>query len=115
MHGRRFVSLAFCEVAIFAFGCWVGVVYPNPPHWVWLVVIGASLLLAFIIWPRGVTQTKDVTDTTKKGLWYRLVTGVFHEEALDTMGIILALMLPLVLIVFLFAALDVFVDYLKGG
>lgn len=80
-------------------------------------MVGASLFMAFLIWPKGTTtQTTEVANKTgEKGLWHRFVMGVFDSGLLGIMGLFMAILLPLVLIGFLVELGNIFLDYLKGG
>ena len=77
MLWRRLAAVGLCEGAIFAAGCWVGIMYPNAPHWVWLVVVVVCLIAAYIIWPR---DAQVVSESHKERSEAPLTSGEFWDD-----------------------------------
>ena len=79
---QRLIALALCEAAIFAVGCWVGVMYPDAPHWVWLFIAVVSLLLAYIIWPKEVRMKLKLSSQyqNQPSIMQELLADIFPKK-----------------------------------
>lgn len=93
--------------------------FPDAPHWIWLIIAFVGFLVAFIVWPRDgqdnrnrATIDKDET-VTSEGFLAHALKDIFPNEARELLGLFTFISIPILFFLLMFVILRTVIQYIE--